>query len=149
LTNTQNLDDVEFVPAQECKNKHRKMEEKAREDGGHYLSTILSGLVVLCLFLLLKKRRKQASVGLPPQVEIGIPYLGPAIAFGTDPVSTLQILREQHGNCFSLNLLLFNATFLMEPTMFKHFFNAKEEDLNFMKGVEKFMKPIFGIPKED
>ncbi len=83
----------------------------------------------------------------PPLVREGLPGVGPAQAYGEDPLGFLRRSRERYGDVFTVDLLLHRATFVIGPEANKAYYEAADEDLDLDEGVARFLRALMG-PKE-
>jgi len=132
---------------------------------GLLLWTLLPLALVAAVLYLLYQRIKPTGHGGPPRVEKGVPLLGAALAYFGSPVKTLEWAHLMYGNVFRLNLLFFDAVFLLRSsldgggslhsTLDKYFYNAEETgEISHHQGVERLRRlayfhsnPSTQIPK--
>lgn len=121
--------------------------------------------LVAAVLYLIYQRIKPTGHGGPPRVEKGVPLLGAALAYFGSPVKTLEWAHLMYGNVFRLNLLFFDAVFLLRSsldgggslhsTLDKYFYNAEETgEISHHQGVERLRRlayfhanPSTQIPK--
>jgi len=107
------------------------------------LIVVLSSLYVV--WRKLKNSSDLKGIKTPPNVSVGIPYLGPAIQFSKDPLHVLQYAKEKYGPVFTINLILYRVTFVTEEKAIKYFFNAHSTELSFDQALDILLAPIVGI----
>jgi hypothetical protein len=90
------------------------------------LIVVLSSLYVV--WRKLKNSSDLKGIKTPPNVSVGIPYLGPAIQFSKDPLHVLQYAKEKYGPVFTINLILYRVTFVTEEKAIKYFFNVIQQN---------------------
>lgn len=66
-------------------------------------------VLAIVLFVLISRRPGNA----PPLISYGVPVLGPAIEFGTNPARLLRYAADKFGPIVEINLLLFRMVFLL------------------------------------
>jgi sterol 14-demethylase len=67
----------------------------------------------------------------PPEARTGLPFVGAAVAFGTEPLKFLLEQRAKHGDVFVVDLLLRKMVFIMGPAHNRLFFGSPESELSF------------------
>jgi len=80
---------------------------------------------------------------LPPTVYGIIPFIGPGIEFGKNPVEYAQQQYKKFGDVFTLKLMGKRLTFLVGPEAHTIFFKSTDEELN-QEEPYRFCVPIFG-----
>eukprot|EP00127_Corallochytrium_limacisporum_P005625 Clim_evm4s210 gene=Clim_evmTU4s210 len=81
---------------------------------------------------------------LPPMAKGGLPVLGHAVQFGTDPINFLTKCYVEYGEVFSINLLGKTCTYLVGPKPAPIFFASKNDDLNAEDVYANLTVPVFG-----
>jgi sterol 14-demethylase len=79
-------------------------------------------------------RRRPADA--PPLARTRVPLVGPAIAFGRDPLAFLADCRRRHGDVFTVDLLAYRMTFMIGEAEQRRFFRAKDDELDLKSAVE-------------
>jgi len=80
----------------------------------------------------------------PPNVKEGLPFVGPAMAFQKDPIGFLRRCQRKHGDVFTVNLLLFKATFALGPEEQRRWFTARPEVLDFFTATVEASQALIG-----
>ncbi|XP_048497200.1 obtusifoliol 14-alpha demethylase-like [Beta vulgaris subsp. vulgaris] len=104
------------------------------------IATFIAAIITKWAF----KTPIKSSKHLPPPVVKGrLPLIGGLLRFVTNPTKMLTEEYENLGSVFTLNVFNKNFTFLLEPDVIGHFFNAPERELS-EREVNGFTVPIFG-----
>lgn len=80
----------------------------------------------------------------PPLARTRVPLVGPAIAFGRDPLGFLADCRRRHGDVFTVDLLAYRMTFTIGEAEQRRFFRAKDDELDLRSAVEQFTTSVLG-----
>ena len=84
----------------------------------------------------------------PPLVREGLPLVGPAAAFHRDPLAFLARCRERYGDVFTVNLLLYKATFVLGAPAQQRFFASPNEILDLDAAILHVLRSVAGDPEE-
>lgn len=84
----------------------------------------------------------------PPLVREGLPLIGPAAAFNRDPLDFLLRCQRRYGDVFTVNMLLYRATFVLGAPAQQRFFGAPNEVLDLDAAIKQVLRAVVGDPKE-
>lgn len=93
---------------------------------------------------LMKSATQELPLPLPPGVKEGLPFVGPAMAFQKDPIGFLRRCQRKHGDVFTVNLLLFKATFVLGAEEQHRFFTARPDVLDFFTATVEASQALVG-----
>eukprot|EP00003_Mantamonas_plastica_P032979 TRINITY_DN920_c0_g2_i1.p1 TRINITY_DN920_c0_g2~~TRINITY_DN920_c0_g2_i1.p1 ORF type:complete len:185 (+),score=57.30 TRINITY_DN920_c0_g2_i1:226-780(+) len=93
---------------------------------------ILGFLLLIAIILVVLRwiEERGRFAGSPPIVRTWIPYFGGALFFSRDPVGCLKWAQSKYGNCFTLNLISWNATFDLNVKDQVDFFELAQDELS-------------------
>jgi len=92
--------------------------------------------------------RNRNDIRPPPVVREGLPLIGPAAAFNRDPLGFLTRCRDRYGDVFTINLLLYKATFVLGAAAQQRFFAAPKEVLDLDAAIRHVLRSVVGDPEE-
>lgn len=123
-----------------------------------FVLLVILSLALVAFYLRVQPPNVELKEGvLPPRVETSLPVIGSALAFMRDPVKTLQWAQNKYGNVFRLNLLVFDATFVLRAglegggslhaRLDKFFYSDHQtEDLDYEKGAQFLRQVAYRFP---
>lgn len=82
--------------------------------------------------------------GEPPLVRAPLPFLGHALAVGSDLRGLLRDCQRAHGDVFTLLVAGRRMTFIVDPFSYPHVLKA-QDDLSFHELADEFSHRAFGI----
>jgi sterol 14alpha-demethylase len=91
-----------------------------------------------------RKRFDPRPADAPALVTAGVPVVGPAIAYGKDPLGFLQGCRRRYGDVFTIDFLFYRATYVVGEAEQRAFFRAKEEVLDLRPAINRFTTSVLG-----
>jgi len=104
---------------------------------------LLSFLIGITVFYIIHKRRA-VSQNLPPRAEKGLPILGFLREYRKDQRKAFAWAREQYGEVFMFNMLLFDAVVVCNSELYRPIYNeAEKEGSHFsFEGVAEIVKGV-------
>ena len=104
------------------------------------LTPLFASLLLLLLLFFSPFLDRKRLPNEPPTVPSYLPFLGSALAFGSNPPAFLIACRARYGECFTVNLAGRRMTFVTSPldysTVFKH------RELSFAVVANKFLREV-------
>ncbi|KAM9410439.1 prostacyclin synthase [Pholidichthys leucotaenia] len=99
-------------------------------------------LLLLALLLLFNSRKRQRNE--PPLDKGWLPWMGHALEFGRDAVKFLALMKEKHGNIFTVRVAGTYVTVLLDPKAFDSVLNDTES-LDFTQLRSHVIKRVFAL----
>ncbi|GAP88928.1 putative cytochrome P450 14-alpha sterol demethylase [Rosellinia necatrix] len=105
----------------------------------YVLGALLTSIFVNVLRQQLPRRKSE-----PPLVFHWIPFIGNAVAYGTDPYNFYRACREKHGDVFTFVLLGKSMTVCLGAAGNEFVLNGRVQDLNAEDIYGPLTTPVFG-----